>query len=76
MLDVVPQTISADTVHALEVLLAKAKVGDVIGVAFIALGPAGAYEVDVAGVANNMPVFVRGLLPVLDDQLGKLIGSR
>lgn len=73
VLDVVPHTVSQDTVHALEVLLQKALVGDVVGIAYVALGPGGAYEGDVVGAAVQMPAIVRGLLPGLEHKLDKII---
>lgn len=72
----VPTMVSTDTVEALELLLAKARNGELVGIAYIALGVGGVFEMDLAGVAYDLPIYVRGLLPALDDKLGKIIGSK
>ena len=73
---VVPPQTSVETVQALEGLLADAKAGRLIGFAWIGLRNGLGYEIDLVGVAQSTPVFVRGLARVLDDQLAKIIGSR
>lgn len=73
---VVPPAVSEETVSALEDLLEQARNGRVIGIAWICLQAGSDYEVDVAGEARAVPIHVRGLLGVLDDQLAKIIGSR
>lgn len=75
-LTVVPTAVSSDTVSALEALLQQAHQGTLIGLAWVSLRPGNGYEVDIAGEARNVPVVVRGLLKVLDDQLGEMMGSR
>jgi hypothetical protein len=73
---VAPAAPAADTVASLEYLLAEARAGRLVGLAWIALKAGNAYEVDIADEAALQPEYVRGLARVLDDQLAKLIGSR
>ena len=73
---IVQPAVSAETVEAIEFPLAEARAGHIIGLAWISLHPGDQYRVDVVGEAGRQPVFVRGTLPVLDDELAKIIGSR
>lgn len=66
----VPDTISNDTVQALEQLLTHARKGEVIGVAFAAMLKKRGYIVNSAGEAFRNPTFSRGMLRALDDKLG------
>lgn len=72
----VPDTISNDTVQALEQLLTAAKAGDVIGVAFAAMLKKRGYIVNSSGEAFRNPTFTRGMVAALDDQLsGRIRGG-
>jgi hypothetical protein len=62
-----------ETVAALEDLLAQARRGEVVGVAFVARMPGRNFLVDMAGRAYSDPVCTRGALCSLDDQLARLI---
>lgn len=64
---------SNDAVRALEQLLADAKVGRLIGIAYVAMYSQRKYVVDIAGEAKNSPTFTRGMVKRLDDELGAII---
>jgi hypothetical protein len=66
----VPDTVSTDTVECLELLLKRARRGEVIGLAYAAMLKRRAYIVNTAGAAHDSPTFARGMLAALDDQLG------
>lgn len=65
----VPDIVSTDTVECLDLLLRRAKKGEVIGVAFCAMLKKRAFIVNAAGSAYDSPTFARGMLAALDDQL-------
>lgn len=60
---------SDDTVAALEFLLAKARNGEVVGLAYIAQLKRKRFVVDTAGVANADPVQFLGMTCLLTDDL-------
>jgi hypothetical protein len=62
-------TISKDTVECLEQLLAAARKGQVIGLAFVAMMKRRSYVVNTAGEAHRNPTFARGMVSSLDDEL-------
>lgn len=62
-------SISHETVAALEHLLAQAKSGDLIGIAFGAMLKQRTYLVDTAGEAYNNPLFALGVAHMLCDEL-------
>lgn len=64
-----PDNISDDTIEALEELLKEAKSGHIIGLAFAAMYKGRRFVVSTAGEARRSPVFTRGMLSYLDDQL-------
>lgn len=70
-LRVMPPHVSVDTVAALADLLAQAKAGQVIGLAYAAIKPGGEYQGDITGMAETHPIYTRGLLRVLDDWLSE-----
>ena len=72
----VPDTISKDTVECLEQLLAEARKGRVIGLAYAAMMKRREYIVNTAGEAHRNPTFARGMLASLDDQLGEKVKGR
>lgn len=65
----VPDTISTDTVEALEQLLAGAREGKVIGLAFGVMLRDRLYYVNTAGEAHRNPGFSLQMTRMLDDQL-------
>lgn len=65
----VPDVMSTDTVECLTVLLEEAKRGRVIGIAFAAMFRGKRFIVNAAGEAHRSPVFSRGMVAALDDEL-------
>lgn len=65
----ISDSISTDTVKCLEQLLAEARRGEVVGLAFAAMLRRRAYIVNTAGEAHRNPSFARGMVAALDDQL-------
>jgi hypothetical protein len=72
----VPDTVSTDTVECLQLLLKRARKGEVIGLAFCAMLKQRAYIVNTAGVAHESPTFARGMVAALDDSLSERIRHR
>lgn len=66
----IPDNVSTDTVECLELLLMRARRGEVIGLAYAAMLKKRAYIVNTAGAAHDSPTFARGMVAALDDQLG------
>jgi hypothetical protein len=64
-------TISHDTVEALQTLLDKAKRGDVIGIAYSVMNKKRTYHVDAAGELHRNPTFAIGTVIVLVYRLVK-----
>lgn len=62
-------SLSHETVDALEQLLAAAKRGEIIGVAYAAMLKQRNYIVNTAGEAYRNPTFTLGMVRVLDDEL-------
>lgn len=72
----VPDSVSTDTVKCLQLLLRRAKRGEVIGLAYAAMLKQKAYIVNTAGEAHVSPTFTRGMVAALDDQLsGRVRGG-
>lgn len=69
----VPDLVSPDTVQCLELLLQRARKGEVIGLAFCAMLKKRAFIVNSTGEAHSSPTFTRGMLRALDDKLGQRI---
>lgn len=69
MLKKLPAPVSHETVRALEKLLADARSGNILGVAYVALGPRGAYVADAVGLAYADPIRTRGTLFALAAKL-------
>lgn len=69
----VPDTVSTDTVECLQLLLKRARKGEVIGLAFCAMLKQRSYIVNTAGVAHDSPTFARGMVAALDDALSNRI---
>lgn len=72
----VGDAISDDVVEALEELLAQAKRGQVIGLAYAAMYKRRHYVVNTAGECRKNPTFTRGMVRALDDRLGVSTGSK
>lgn len=62
-----------EIVKSLETLLALAKEGKIIGLAYVALKPANDYQGDLAGKALTHPVLALGLARALEDQITRLL---
>jgi len=71
----VPDTVSNDTQEALRELLELAERGELIGLAFAGMLRQRKFFVDTAGEAHRSPVFARGMVAALDDELGKRMGG-
>jgi hypothetical protein len=69
----VPDTVSHDTIACLETLLAQARRGQVIGLAYVAMLRKRAYIVNTAGEGYRNPTFSRGCVQALNDELGRRI---
>lgn len=69
----VPDSVSTDTVECLKLLLARARKGEVIGLAYCAVLKQRAYIVNAAGLAHESPTFARGMVAALDDQLSETV---
>jgi hypothetical protein len=67
----VADTVSNNTEQALRELLTLAERGELIGLAFAGILKRRQFFVDVAGEAYRNPVFARGCVSALDDQLGQ-----
>lgn len=72
----VRDTVSNDTVEALEQLLEAARAGLIIGLAFGAMLKRKRYLVNCAGEACRDPTTARGMVCALDDELAVLVQSR
>lgn len=68
--------VSTDTVECLQLLLRRARRGEVIGLAYCAMLKQRAYIVNTAGVAHESPTFARGMVAALDDSLSNRINNR
>lgn len=64
---------SRDTVRALEALLADARAGRLIGIAYVAMYGRGEYVVGLEGETRKSPTMTRGMLHLLDDELSEII---
>ena len=60
-----------DTVETLTRLLAEARAGKVIGVAYVALHHHHEYSGDIVGQALNSPLLSRGICRCLEDTIAK-----
>ena len=66
---------SMQTVEVLEDLLAEARNGRLIGLAFVAMYQGHEYSVSAAGEALRSPTFSRGTIAALDDYLRALLSA-
>lgn len=74
--ELIRDTVSKDTVQALEQLLEAARTGDVTGIAFAAALKRRRYITNVAGTCFRYPTFARGMIGALDDELSSIIQGR
>lgn len=72
----IPDTISHDTVEAMEILLAGAKAGEITGIAFAVTLRKSRFITNVAGFCWRNPTHARGMVAFLSDQLGRLVETR
>lgn len=61
--------VSSDTVECLENLLAEAREGKILGAAFCVMYKGREFIADATGEARRNPVFTRGMVAFLDDQI-------
>ncbi len=64
---------SPDTVQVLERMLAEAKDGELLGIAYVAMYRRRQYTAGAAGECRRNPTFTRGMLAALNDLLGDLV---
>lgn len=69
----VPAQMSEDTVEALEVLLHRARTGQLIGLAYVVMYKGRTYTAGAVGECRRNPTFTRGMVAHLNDALGKLV---
>jgi hypothetical protein len=62
-----------NTVKALEELLARARCGEIRGLAYIAIEPRWCYTADATGVARDNLTFTRGAILMLGNRLAQLV---
>jgi hypothetical protein len=72
----VRDSISRDTVEALETLLGLARTGEVTGIAFACTLRKQRYVTNVAGYCYKHPTFARGMVASLSDELGGIVLRR
>lgn len=72
----IPDSVSHDTVQALETLLAGARAGDVTGLAYAAALRQQRFITDVAGTLYRNATLARGMVASLDDTLALLLRGR
>lgn len=72
----IPDTISTDTVECLDELLAMARAGEVIGIAYVAMLKRRKYIVNAAGEAYRNPTFTLGMIQVLNSELGQRVRGK
>lgn len=72
VLRLVEPKICKDTIEALEEALQKARRGELVGIALIAMHSKDLYYVDIAGLMKRCPTLGRGMTRTLDDRLASL----
>lgn len=73
LLQLVDPVVSSETLDAITQLLEEVRAGRVVGVAWIARHRGNLFTADAVGTAKDDPVHTRGMLKVLDDELGQMI---
>lgn len=76
VVSIVEQQISRDTAEMLRAALAATLRGEAIGATLVLQYRGRHFSVDAAGAARQDPVFARGALCKLDDELAKLSDPR
>lgn len=71
--ELLPDSVSADTVECLQTLLDRAKTGEVTGIAYAVVLKRRRYIVNTAGTARKYPTFTRGMIHALDDELSERV---
>lgn len=69
----VPDSLPQDTIGTLERLLAQARRGMVLGMAFGVMYKGRKYIVNATGEVRRSPTFARGMVAELSDELHRLI---
>lgn len=72
----VPDSISHDTVEALQTLLSLAQEGEITGIAFVCTLPKSRYITNVAGHCYRHPTLARGMTMTLGDEIASLVHQR
>ncbi len=62
---------SQETIDALTALLAEARSGAVVGLAYVAVHKEDEFTADVLGTAKTSPVLTIGMLQILERRLGE-----
>jgi len=65
----VTESVSDDTVETLAALLALAKRGELIGIAYAVMLKGRTVAVNTTGEARRSPIFARGMVAQLDDSI-------
>jgi hypothetical protein len=76
VLKLITPAVSRETVDTLEHLLAEARSGRLIGLAYVAMHKTYDYSVDIAGETRRSPTLTRGMLNLLDDELAGIITGK
>lgn len=66
---------SDDTISCLEQWLSEARDGSLIGIAAVVIYKQRMFQTTACGEAHRSPVFARGCVASLDDDLGRRISS-
>lgn len=72
----IPDTISHDTIEALETMLEAAKAGEITGIAFTCTLRKMRFITNVAGYCFKHPTHARGMVAFLSDQLAGIAHDR
>ena len=75
VVNLVPATVSRDTVAELESLLAEARRGEIVGFYYTALHKGRRFSSHVVGEARKAPTFMLGTIPGLSQYLLELNGD-
>ena len=76
MPELLPDKISHDLIEALEELLAGAKAGQIVGLAFTDVLKRQRYIANIAGTCVRNLTHARGMLCALSDELGQMVRQR
>lgn len=68
-----PDNLSEDTIECLEQLLDAAKRGHLLGLAYAAMLRRREFITNTAGECRRNPVFARGIVASLDDELRDMV---